>query len=707
VQVARLAGEFARDAGAGEELILRARTLGLLHDAGKYTRDFQKLLRGEVKKAPHSSFGAALAHFHGGAPDLAFAIAGHHAGMPDPVPLRESLAKVRPALPKVLANAVCDCPELSDCLQRGGSPLARLEGDGSQIDCATRILFSCLIDADRIDTAVHNGLDISPPEPLNAAARLQGVLRMSAEKARELADGPVKFARAAVLNACLCAAERPGPLFSLTVPTGGAKTLASMAFALRRAELFPEKVRRVIVVIPFLSIIEQNAAVYRSAIGDAAVLEHHSGIWQSAREDDGNYEHPARRLATENWSSPVIVTTSVRFFEALFSNKPKDLRRMHNLARSVVVLDEVQTLPRGRVGPILSMMRALAEGWGTTFVFCTATQPAFEKQGEATTDPRWTPGTLDEIIPEPRTLFAELQRVKVHWPACGETKSWETLAGEVLEERQALVVVNTRGQALRLFRNLAGAGSHVLHLSNNMCPAHRLKRLDEIRGRLRRGEDCIVVSTQLVEAGVDLDFPAVWRALGPLDSIAQAAGRCDREGRLTRKLGRPGGRVVVFQPEEDEMPGGDYREAAQITAALAANGGISIDDPDTIRRYFDRYYDREALDTDGIEEARRGLKFKTVADSFQMIENNARSVIVPFDQEAAELIHHLRFGALSVLRRLQRYTVNLWESDFQKGVTLAAIYQLVDGQDIWAARPGFYDPQTGLRVEPEPAQLVL
>ncbi len=506
--------------------------MGLLHDIGKYTPKFQQLIRGEIKKAPHSDFGAALAFFRSRAQDVAHAIAGHHAGMPDSVPLGERMLKVQPQLEELLTTAIRDCPEIAECFQTESPLLAPLEGRRIQVECATRILFSCLIDADRLDTAKNSGEELSPPASLNPGERLQGVLRTSAEKANTTDDGPVKSVRAEVLESCLDAASRPGPLFSLTVPTGGAKTLASMAFALRRAELFPDNVRRIIVVIPYLSIIEQNAKVYRDALGDDAVLEHHSGIWIMRDEDESSYSNPVHRLATENWNAPVIVTTSVRFFESLFSNQPKDLRRMHNLARSLVILDEVQTLPRGRVGPILSMMKSLAEDWGTTFVFCTATQPALEKQNDAKRDPRWAPGTLNEIIPEPHRLFNRLRRVEVHWPERGSQTTWKALAADVRHEKQALVIVNTRGHALKLFRELAPLGPHVFHLSNNMCPRHRLAQLDEIRGRLRQGSDCILVSTQLVEAGVDIDFPAVWRAMGPLDSIAQAAGRCDREGRL-------------------------------------------------------------------------------------------------------------------------------------------------------------------------------
>jgi CRISPR-associated endonuclease/helicase Cas3 len=371
-----------------------------------------------------------------------------------------------------------------------------------------------------------------------------------------------------------------------------------------------------------------------------------------------------------------------------------------------VILDEVQTLPRKYIAPILSMMEILAREWGTTFLFSTATQPAFEKERDASDDPRWLPGALDEIIPQPASLFASLRRVEVQWPGRDERKSWDAIAREVAPQKQALVIVNTRKHALHLFRRLASAGPHVLHLSNNMCPAHRLDRLEQIRGRLNRGEDCIVISTQLVEAGVDLDFPLVWRALAPLDSIAQSAGRCDREGRLTAELGRPGGRVVVFWPEDDEMPPGAYREAAGITGALIAEGSASIDDLDTIRSYFHRYY-RGALDADGLEELRRGAQFATVAERFQFIQDNTRAVIVPFDENAAGLLNSLRFGALSTLRRLQRYTISLWESDFRAALALGAIYQVIEGKEIWAVRPGFYDQQTGLRIDPEPSQMVV
>ena len=379
-QVADFAERFAAEAGASPALIRRARALGLLHDSGKYSLDFQRRIRGDKKKAPHSDFGAALAYFRGGrATDLAFAIAGHHGGMPDQDCLRGRLVKAREKIAHLFGAASGDCPEVGECLQSlGGAP-----GDALQLECATRILFSCLIDADRLDTARHGGMEIPSPTPLDAgraaAKRVGDGGGESSRNGRRAGEiGPGRS-----LEGLPCRRRAPGSSVFPDRSDGGAKTLASMAFALRRAELFPQNVRRIVVVIPYLSIIEQNARVFREALGSDAVVEHHSGIWRSEEDSDEDYRHPARRLATENWNAPVIVTTSVRFFEALFSNKPGDLRRMHNLARSVVILDEVQTLPRGRVAPILSMIRGLAEDWGTTFVFSTATQPALEKRGDA------------------------------------------------------------------------------------------------------------------------------------------------------------------------------------------------------------------------------------------------------------------------------------------------------------------------------------
>jgi len=357
----------------------------------------------------------------------------------------------------------------------------------------------------------------------------------------------VKLARAAVLRDCLAAAENGGgPIFSLSVPTGGGKTLAAMAFALKRAMMNPGQFRRIIVVIPYLAIIEQNAQIYKDLFGEDVVLEHHSGtLWVKPGDrshfvpgggGEESYEGSRRLEETQNWDSPLIVTTSVRFFESLFSNHPSDLRRIHNIARSIVILDEVQVLPRRLLAPLQEMIRELGENWGCAFVLSTATKPGLERRTSGGRDSRWATGTVEEIIQTPEALYRELKRVGIEW-RIEEPVGWDEVAEWMMAHKQCLTVVNTRGHASVLYDELAGmaegAGVAPIHLSTRMCAAHRLEIIAAIRGKLRRGEPCHVVSTQLIEAGVDLDFPVAFRALAPLDSIVQAAGRADREGLLT------------------------------------------------------------------------------------------------------------------------------------------------------------------------------
>lgn len=695
------------EAGGNAPFCRRARAAGLLHDFGKYTDQFQRLLLGELKKAPHAIYGAALALQKAGASDAAFTIAGHHAGMPDPPQLKSRTDEARAEAAALWERAVADCPELKNCFGAETALLSGLKNEGPfafDLDC--RMLLSCLVDADRLDTAEHavGNLPVSipagPERGLRAAKLLDGLLNATAMRGRAVPEGPVKNARQQVLAACLAGASRPGRLFSLTVPTGGGKTLSAMAFALRRAIELPE-IRRVIVVIPYLSIIEQNARVYRDALGEDTVLEHHSGLFGPEGSGEDGYEHPARRATAENWDAPVIVTTAVRFFESLFSNHPRDLRRLHNIARSVVILDEVQTLPRQYVKAVLGMVKGLAERWNVTFVFSTATQPSLHRPSAVphASDPRWEPGTLDELIPETAQLFSALKRVKTEWRE--NPLDWTEVAEQVAAERQALVIVNTKGQALELAEALSARTENVIHLSTNLCSAHRLERLAEVRTNLSEGRPCLLVATQLVEAGVDLDFPIVWRAMGPLDSIAQAAGRCDREGKLTARAGgSAGGRLVVFTPADGKMPPGVYKEAAGIAASMAAAGRLDWDEPEVIRQYFDRLYQGAgALDPKGVEDLRKGLKFAQVADAVKWIDDATSPVLVPFNDEARRLISEFRFAPVSLgrFRRAQRFTVNLWPHEFERAKSIGSVEELQE--NVWACREGLYDARFGMRLE--------
>jgi CRISPR-associated endonuclease/helicase Cas3 len=722
VGVARRAEHLALETGAGEAFAAAARWAGVLHDVGKYQHDFQRMLldvaAGRPKsRVPHSAHGAAIA-LDALAADVAFAVAGHHAGLPAPQggrsALKERCDEARAVSHELLEVARADLeawqPGTADLLYNG-LPATHGRMRGTTADLHVRMLASCLVDADRLDTA---GEARTVGNVHEAGALLDRLLRHVTTLAATTRVAAVRDVRREVLDACLLAAEWPERLLSLTVPTGGGKTLASMALALRRVQA--GLARRIIVVIPYLSIIEQNAQIYADLLGVENVLEHHSGMFEDVdRDEDQDALSVARRLAQENWDMPIVVTTSVRFFESLFSNRTGDLRRLHNIAHSVVVLDEVQTLPRQLIGTLLSMMRGLADQWNTTFVFCTATQPAFERAPERIAGGsdalRWPRGTVREVIPEPRALFDRLRRVQVQW-VCGgphpERWSWDRVAEEMASVPRVLAIVNMKKHAEVVHDILRARGDvrgdRLWCLTTRMCAAHRLDVLARIRDALREGADCRVVATQLVEAGVDLDFPIVLRALGPLDSIAQAAGRCDREGTLTAELGSPGGRLVVFEPELSAgaraTPRGAYTDGTRVTAGLIAGGGVRIDDPVQLLRYFERLFHGAELDAGRFEELRGGLQFPLVAENFQMIESVTTPVLVRYG--AGERLIDELVGRRSVdrhlLRRLQRYQVGLYDDELAEARRVGAVMSAWPGSEILVCTPGCYGDR-GLRLE--------
>lgn len=743
--VARIARDLASAARPCDERFASLANLsGLLHDFGKYANCFQHMLHTGQGRCQHAIHGAMLAYF--GVEEtphkprlqtVAAAIAGHHAGLADwtsqlQTKLSDQIFKRE--VFSLVSRASSDCKTLDKAL----SELADQQdishfSSKARFDLFVRMLFSCLVDADRLDTAGR----APSQEQLRAAEHFNALQQHIAALQKDSPEGLVKRMRAKVLADCLNAASAQQRLFSLSVPTGGGKTLASMAFALRRATLYPERFRRVIVVIPYLSIIEQNAQVYSRIFGQDALLEHHSGSIQKLVKHDEEHFLPASdkedeeekqfqetglRPETENWDSPLIVTTSVRFFESLFSNRPSDLRRVHNIARSIVILDEVQTLPRRLLGPLLGMMKELAEDWDTNFVFSTATQPSFERP-QHKGDLRWAPGTLTEIVRNPPSLHDALKRAEIHWEIV-RSVGWREVAHRMTVVSQCLAIVNVRDHACHLYemvlhiaeeKGLPAEG--VFHLSTRMCAAHRLRVLERIRKRLKGGESCHVVSTQLVEAGVDVDFPLVFRALAPLDSIVQAAGRADREGRLTAKLGgQPGGKVVVFLPEDHKLPPNEYKEAAGITAAIAEQerldgGNVQVDSAEAIRLYFERYYGGSGTDLgQNLVDHREHERFATLANEFEMISNRTQDVFVPDDDEARKAIDQLRnVGNLTPQSRrtLQRHIVGLSPSEFQKASGVLVRLALKTGDEIWVAVDQAYDEQLGLIFTPGPERLVL
>ena len=708
--VSDLAEQLARHAAPDyvhfQEL---ARWSGMLHDYGKYTDCFQERITTGKGKCPHAIHGAAMA-FGGSksdplglqAPHIGLAIAGHHAGMPDFDCFRDRANQSRKEAVELLSRASRDLPAIGNLLQAGARELEKV---GGRFDLFTRMLFSCLVDADRLDTAGRSSMQA----PLQGAKRLHILL----EHIAQLTGGSenVKQARREVLEDCLTAAEFPQQLLSLSVPTGGGKTLSAMAFALKRAAMKPEQYRRIIVVIPYLSIIEQNAEVYSKIFGNEAILEHHSGSFAPLAERDPKhfapmqegedlYQQGGQRPETENWDAPFVVTTSVRFFESLFSNHPSDLRRVHNIARSIVILDEVQVLPRPLLGPLLGMMEELSKDWGCTFVMSTATKPGFQKAAEAERkDCRWETGTVREIVRAPATLHSRLRRVTIDW-RIRETVDWPEVADWMLGEKQALCVVNIRDHAVQLLDKLQGAGKDdgaLFHLSTRMCPAHRLDVLAEIRKRLKGNESCLVVSTQLIEAGVDVDFPVAFRALGPLDSIVQVAGRADREGLLTDSLGKPGGRLVVFKPVDHRMPPNEYEHAAGTTEALAAGRSIQPDDLEAMANFFERYYGEADLGT-SLLELRNRFKFASLADQFEMISSRTQDVFVPYGEGRIFIDELYAIGQLTgeLRRKLQRYRIGLQPWEF-KEAQRAGVCELRPASNVWIAGDTLYDLQKGLR----------
>ncbi len=681
INVAMQARTFATDARPGDSAFADAAyAAGLLHDLGKYRPEFQSMIRGTRAKGEstrHKQAGAAYAvqsqskHF-----DISFAILGHHGGIPDRADFGESVSAGNAVAAAVFPTALQDCPELSAAL-----PAAAVAKSGLDFDIRTRLLFSCLVDADWLDTSAFHarkkGWPPAPPPPcLNPCTLLPNVRGYIEDRARGCRNPGVAAIRAEVLAAALTAAAGSRGVLTMTVPTGGGKTLSSLAFALEHAKA--HNLRRIIYVAPYLSIIEQNARVFRDALGDSAadlILEHHSLAepgdrgGHGASDANGAESEAAQRLA-ENWDMPVVLTTTVQFYESLFSNQPSRCRKLHNIARSVIILDECQTLPPGLISPTCEMLEQAASYLGCSIVLCTATQPAWGKDHQ-----RMPSGfsNLREIAPNPPELFRRLKRVEITWPRDSEAAlSWQEAAEAMSRHAQVLCVVNTRRAASDVYKALKAMGSTAIHLSTNMCPAHRLRVLDEIAAGLKDGRECRVISTQLVEAGVDLDFPAVMREMAPLESIVQAAGRCNREGLLQAPNGR--GQVVVFRSRDGGMPkSGWYRNGAAVVEQdfLRAHRKPRIDHPDDLAEYYRRLYPTGDLDSEKIGQNRQQCNFQTVGNAYRIIDNLTTPIVITTwasaRREVGDLLNELRQRpSRSAYRRLQMFTINAYGYELQQ-----------------------------------------
>jgi len=695
--VAELSEKFTSAFGADEW----GRCGGLLHDAGKATEAFQQRLEGSPQKVDHSTFGARLAQKYGGRLGvlLAYAVAGHHGGLANGGEQKGQLHY------RLKHGTVPEDAHMLPCFQCDHVlkvPFSLTRGRaGFSLSFFTRMIFSSLVDADFLDTEKFYSPDKTKERQYysgqNDLPRLWNLFHAHmAELVKNADQTQVNILRKEIYRQCVEKAEMPRQVFSLTVPTGGGKTLSSMAFALRHAN--NHGMKRVIYAIPFTSIIEQNAGIFKKIFGWGKVLEHHSNFIE--KDDQGEQMlHLRHRLAVENWDAPIVVTTNIQFFESLFACKTSRCRKLHNIAGSVIILDEAQAIPTEYLRPCLAALGELIDHYGCSVILCTATQPALDD--ESTLKKEALHDTY-EIVPNPDTLFRKLKRVQVDFVG---KKSDEQLAALLKKEEQVLCIVSTKPQARTIFELLCDLDG-VFHLSTNMYPLHRQKVLREIRKRLKAGQTCRVVSTSLVEAGVDLDFPVVYRAMAGLDSIAQAAGRCNREGHLNDQglLGR----VYVF--ESEKLPSMPWLKRC-ITRAGEALRALPDKDPiglETMRRYFELLYDVEPLDGKEIMQQLNPsfldqdlvFPFREVAEKFRFIEEDSVGVIISMDPETHSLVQELRNTEYtqSTLRKLQPYTVSVRSNDVQTLHEKGAL-EIINDSIPLLCNPASYDQKTGLSID--------
>lgn len=689
-ETAELAEKFAAEFFSGTHAFY----CGLYHDAGKYSQDFQRRIRGGSDRVDHSTAGAQeLNKIKRIGKLLAYCVAGHHAGLPDSGAITdENDATLSSRLKKEVSDysaffTYMDARQKADnSLNLPLTPPPR-GMEGFAVSFWIRMLFSCLVDADYLNTEEFM---LEKQRELSVSLKtLCDKVLLKADKflnsAMDKKASPLNMNRNEVLRSCLNKACLKKGFFRLTVPTGGGKTFASLAFAFKHAHI--NEMKRVIYVIPYNTVIDQNAEVIGKIVGEENVLEHHSDVEYDFV--DGKYDTISQRkiTATENWDAPLIMTSSVQFFESLFSNKSSKCRKLHNLANSVIILDEAQMLPQKYMRACVAALEELVENYGVSVVLCTATQPALD-----IFLPRKP--NIEELADDLPGLFSFFKRAE--FIELGQLPN-DNLIEMMLKEKQALCIVNSRKHAQVLYERLKSSAEGVYHLSTLMCPKHRRATLAKIKARLDNKGRCLLVSTSLLEAGVDIDFPIVLRAHSGLDSEIQAAGRCNREG----ELGLNGGKVYLFTPEDafkDKTP-----RALHLPMKIAETVRLCCDDPfslQSVQAYFKSFYDHigEGLDGDFVlsdlndgYNAANSYPFKSVAQKFKLIEDASHKILIPWDDKARSLIAMLCNGnyTRANLRELQKYTVNVYDRDFCDLASVNAIrgideeYSVLDSCELY------------------------
>lgn len=710
LNVANSAAAFALPFGASDE----AYNAGLIHDLGKYGDLFQLRLRGRAHGIDHWSAGAWKAINTRVGAAVAMAVQGHHVGLQ---------RGDRGALKLLGVNHIRPYPPNLSLSQPGddalGTMMYRFTADGLKLReigkslmddyqhaaaamLDVRMLFSALVDADFLATERHFDGNVRPEAPLLSHATLLERLSQYLEvrSAESKASPALNTLRQQLRDQCRAAAERPLGVFTLTAPTGSGKTLAMLEFALRHAQ--KHGLRRIVAVAPYLSIIDQTADVYREALGippgdDASLLEHHSLVVDGSQTDDARR---ARERLAENWDAPLVLTTSVQILESLFSNRPSACRKLHRLADSVILFDEVQTFPLPLIAATLATLSRLAQRYRVSVVFATATQPAFKELSGIVSrysQGGWQP---EEINADASAMFNAARRVAYHWPPEDEKLSWPEVADRMCDgPSQALCIVNTKKQADSLYDAVCEIASGSLHLSTAMCPAHRRTVIQDVTHRLESGQSCILVATQCVEAGVDLDFPRVFRALGPLDSIAQAAGRCNRNQRAAV------GDVEIFRPADEQWPRDDaYKSAAQLAWRMRHR---DLHIPATFAEYYAELYQVQSLDQllTELYEALCAYDFVSVAKEYRLIKDGSVNVLAPYGK-GPELARAVRNASLSAdwVRNARSFSINVPLYQVRQVPEIFEPVRLADGSDAhdwYILRSENYDLRKGFQLPSE------
>lgn len=702
-----------KSAALGEPLELEnlAYITGFLHDLGKYTQKFQARLRGKQVAVDHSTAGAqeivnyykktrfeAISHL------IAYCISGHHSGLPDigtiidhgndptlHARLKREIEPYTDYQKEIDIDALPNptLPKISPTSKTGGFSLSFL----------TRMLYSILVDADYLETESFYSKEIVRGAYPNLT-NLQMLFQQELDS-KQFPQSPINDLRQHIRQACEERASDEQGLFSLTVPTGGGKTISSMQFALLHAQ--KHNLQRIIYVIPYTSIIEQNAKVFKEMLGKDCVLEHHSNFdWeqfskeQSRSEDADDSAIEKLKLSSENWDIPIIVTTNVQFFESLYASRSSSSRKVHNMANSVIIFDEAQMIPNGFIKPCLMAISELVLNYKSTAVLCTATQPEFA---------RFLPDNIEikEIMPNPSQLYNAFKRVSIQDAG---TLDDDTLAQKLSEHHQALCIVNTRKHAQKIF-NLLPKSDHVFHLSTLMYPAHRQQVIATIKDRLNNNQPCIVISTQVMEAGVDLDFPVGYRALAGLDSIIQAGGRVNRNRKSADA------KLYIFEPDTDAIKRvpGFIQQTGDITRQILRRWKDK--DPICLEAIQDYYESLYSVQSDHAFDSARVLPcfekppsrlpsfdFRTASERFKLIGSDTIAVIVPRESKAVELLEKLPWvhSPAALLRQLQIYSVNIYHNEFRTLVEAGKIDMINKTIPVLLDCEENYDKNLGLTI---------